>query len=54
MNELEPSDAQIKAALDAFVEGDFLTLYPDSMRSWVPKMRRAIRAAAIEKSNWRT
>ena len=42
----EPTDAQVRAALDTWAEGDFHALYPESVRHWEPKMRAALRAAS--------
>lgn len=41
----EPSDAQVKAALDAFADADFYAEYPESVKYWEPSMRAALRAA---------
>lgn len=41
----EPSDAEVKAALDAWVGDDFFADYPGSVRYWEPSMRAALRAA---------
>ena len=46
----EPTEAEIKAALDAFVGGDFYADYPGSVQHWEPMMRAALVAAV--RSRW--
>ena len=42
----EPTEAQVKLALDAFVGGDFYAEYPGSIPYWEPHIRAALVAAA--------
>lgn len=43
--QLEPTDAQVKAGLDAYFGCDFYADYPNSVQYHEPSMRRALRAA---------
>lgn len=43
----EPTDAQVKVALDAYFSCDFFTSYPASVRHHEPQMRAALRAAGV-------
>lgn len=46
-NHREPSEAQVEAALNAWVEGDFKAEFPRSLPTWGTMMRRALTAAQL-------